>query len=197
VSYPTSHVKDRPGPRQNKPVGQAPDFNFADDSDFAANSRLVFNIEYDSVANANDAVLVTNPGRGVTYPNGTAEVSTLDVSILSITLTPLQHIKFQAIGHEPVNPNSPAAQMSAPPRTPSIGFQTGAEPQSHRPAEPAAAWLFCLVSHLMEGRNLLSKTAEAWNAPRTKKTPEAWNAPRTKKTPEAGAATSLKPAEGQ
>jgi hypothetical protein len=101
--------------------GRITHFKLVDESDFAANSRLVFNIEYNSVADANDAVLITNPVRGLTYPNGTAEVSTLNVSILSITLTPFQHIRFQAIGHEPVNPNSPAAQTSAPPRTPSPG----------------------------------------------------------------------------
>ncbi|GAB7323256.1 hypothetical protein MBLNU13_g05739t1 [Cladosporium sp. NU13] len=79
-------------------------FDLLDDSDFAANSRLVFTVDYNSVADATDAVLITNPVDGLTLPNGTA-----------------QHIKFQAIGHEPVDPNSPAAQTSAPPRTPSPG----------------------------------------------------------------------------
>lgn len=96
-------------------------FDLLDESDFAANSRLVYSVDYNSVADATDAVLITNPVDGLTLPNGTAEVSNMNVPILLIALTRIQHIKFQAIGHEPVKPNSPAAQTSAPPRTPSPG----------------------------------------------------------------------------
>ena len=101
--------------------GKINHFDLVDASGFAATSRLVFSVDYNSVADANDAVLHTNPVGGLTLPNGTAEVSNMNVPFLLIILTCVQHIKFQAIGHEPVDPNSPAAQTSAPPRTPSPG----------------------------------------------------------------------------
>ena len=101
--------------------GKILNFQLVDDLDFATKSRLVYSVEYNSVADANDAVLITNPVSGLTLPNGTAEVSTIHVPTLLITLTLAQYIHFQAIGHEPVDPNSPAAQTSAPPRTPSPG----------------------------------------------------------------------------
>jgi len=59
----------------------------------------------------------------------------------------------------------------------------------------------CLAFLGSEWRSVTSfqKTAEAWNAPRTKKKPEAWNAPRTKKKPEAWHAprTKKKPGAGR
>jgi len=97
-------------------------FRLVDDSEFATHSRLVFSVNYNSVADANDAVLVTNPVHGLTLPYGIAEVSTMNISILLTNLTRFQHITFQAIGHEPVDPNSPAAQTSVLPRTPSPGY---------------------------------------------------------------------------
>lgn len=53
-------------------------FDLLDDSEFAAKSRLVFTVDYNSVADATDAVLITNPVDGLTLPNGTAEVSNMN-----------------------------------------------------------------------------------------------------------------------
>lgn len=76
-------------------------FELVDDSGFPANSRLVYSIEYNSVADANDAVLITNPVRGLTLPNGSAEVSTLNVLILLIILTLTRFPAHQLRGHWP------------------------------------------------------------------------------------------------
>ena len=43
-----------------------------DDSDSAANSRLVYSVDYNSVAEATDAVLITSPVDGLTLLDGTA-----------------------------------------------------------------------------------------------------------------------------
>lgn len=50
-------------------------FAIAEDREFAQDGRLRFKIEYNSVADANDAVHVTNPAAGMTLPSGTHEVS--------------------------------------------------------------------------------------------------------------------------
>jgi len=54
-------------------------FELADESDFAANWHLIFAVEYNSVADANDAILTTNPVNGLILPYGSAEVSTMKV----------------------------------------------------------------------------------------------------------------------
>ena len=56
-------------------------FDLVDNSDFTANFRLKFAIEYNSVADASDAVHTTNPVNGLTLPYGTAEVSLMHASI--------------------------------------------------------------------------------------------------------------------
>jgi hypothetical protein len=52
-------------------------FSIVDDSGFASNWSLKFSIEYNSVADASDAINTTNPVNGLTLPYGTAEVSTI------------------------------------------------------------------------------------------------------------------------
>lgn len=76
-------------------------FELIDESGFAANSRLVYSVEYNSVADANDAVLITNPVRGLTLPNGSAEVSTMNISILLTTLDANTCPAHQLRGHWP------------------------------------------------------------------------------------------------
>lgn len=46
-----------------------------DDREFATKWRLKYKIDYNSVADANDAVHVTNPANGLVLPYGHAEVS--------------------------------------------------------------------------------------------------------------------------
>lgn len=55
------------------PAGKVHYLELFDDSDFAANSRLAFTVDYNSVADANDAALHTSPVSSLALPNGTAE----------------------------------------------------------------------------------------------------------------------------
>jgi hypothetical protein len=60
--------------------GKVKTFDLVDASGFAPAGLLHFDVEYDSVADANDVVHTTNPVRGLELPFGSSEVSTLGSS---------------------------------------------------------------------------------------------------------------------
>jgi hypothetical protein len=74
--------------------GKIKTFDLVDDSGFALDGRLHFDVEYDSVADANDVVHTTNPVRGLELPFGSSDVSASKSSKfvqLSNTLPASQH----------------------------------------------------------------------------------------------------------
>jgi hypothetical protein len=137
--------------------GPVPHFSLADDMGVATHSRLVFSVNYNSVADSEPATHsrlmhlrrpVSSHNRTVYLPNGLSGcLAFLGSEWRSVT-------SFQKT----------AEAWNAP--------RTKKKPEAwHAPRT--------------------EKKPEAWNAPRTKKKPEAWNAPRTKKTPGAGRANPV------